>query len=72
MPCHEENEADHVVQEEPVEPKATNGEDFPWNDIRLPKFIKPLRYDIELSPDLDSRWVKGQIILKVAVSSFVD
>ena len=23
---------------------AENGEPFPWDDIRLPKFIKPIRY----------------------------
>ena len=38
---------------------ATNGEPFPWDDIRLPKFIQPVRYDIELTPNLTSLWVKG-------------
>ena len=38
---------------------ATNGEEFPWDDIRLPKFIKPIRYDIELEPNLTSKVVKG-------------
>jgi hypothetical protein len=38
---------------------ATNGEAFPWDDIRLPSFIQPVRYDIELTPNLTSLWVKG-------------
>lgn len=38
---------------------ATNGEPFPWDDIRLPSFIQPVRYDIELTPNLTTLWVKG-------------
>ena len=43
----------------PFEPDliATNGEEFPWDDVRLPKFIVPIRYDIELEPNLTSRYV---------------
>jgi hypothetical protein len=42
-----------------VEIVATNGDPFPWDDIRLPKFIIPIRYDIELTPNLTTGWVKG-------------
>ena len=42
---------------------ATNGETFPWDDLRLPKFIHPVRYDIELTPNLTSLWVKGNFFL---------
>ncbi len=38
---------------------ATNGDEFPWDDIRLPKFIVPIRYDVELTPNLTTGWVKG-------------
>ena len=38
---------------------ATNGDAFPWDDIRLPGFIVPIRYDIELTPNLTTGWVKG-------------
>jgi len=41
---------------------ATNGDTFPWEDIRLPAFIKPIRYDIELTPNLTTLWVKGKSI----------
>ena len=45
----------------PKEPPllATNGDAFPWDDIRLPGFIVPIRYDIELTPNLTTGWVKG-------------
>ena len=46
--------------EEDQEIIATNGETFPWDDLRLPKFINPVRYDIELTPNLTSLWVKGR------------
>ncbi len=47
---------------EELELIATNGEEFPWDDIRLPQFIKPIRYDIELTPNLTTKWVKGKQI----------
>ena len=34
-------------------------EEFPWNDVRLPSFIQPIRYDIELTPNLTTLGVKG-------------
>jgi hypothetical protein len=49
--------SDEFVKEEEI--IATNGETFPWDDLRLPKFIHPVRYDIELTPNLTSLWVKG-------------
>ena len=46
---------------------ACNGEpceyedEFPWNDVRLPSFIMPIRYDIELTPNLTTLVVKGEL-----------
>ena len=37
-------------------------EEFPWNDVRLPSFIQPIRYDIELTPNLTTLGVKGIFI----------
>ena len=31
---------------------ATNGEEFPWKDLRLPKTLMPHSYDIFLHPNL--------------------
>ena len=46
-------------EESMLDMTATNGQPFPWDDIRLPTFIQPVRYDIELTPNLTSLWVKG-------------
>ena len=57
----------------PKEPPllATNGDAFPWDDIRLPAFIVPIRYDIELTPNLTTGWVKGieKLIFRVTEES---
>ena len=37
-------------------------DEFPWNDVRLPTFIKPIRYDIELTPNLTTLVVKGKVL----------
>ncbi|XP_022084598.1 endoplasmic reticulum aminopeptidase 1-like [Acanthaster planci] len=36
-------------------PTATNGEPFPWNDIRLPKSVKPIHYDLTLTTHLNNQ-----------------
>lgn len=40
-------------------PKATNGQVFPWNNVRLPTFAKPIRYNITIHPNLTTHEVKG-------------
>ncbi|RWS30597.1 endoplasmic reticulum aminopeptidase 2-like isoform X3 [Leptotrombidium deliense] len=40
---------------------ATNGEAFPWTDIRLPNFIKPVHYDLFMHPNLTSFVNKGSV-----------
>ena len=47
--------------------KATNGEAFPWSDIRLPSFIKPLTYDIHMHPDLNAFKFSGTVDIKFEV-----
>eukprot|EP00088_Acartia_fossae_P062121 TRINITY_DN7480_c0_g1_i2.p1 TRINITY_DN7480_c0_g1~~TRINITY_DN7480_c0_g1_i2.p1 ORF type:complete len:963 (-),score=180.19 TRINITY_DN7480_c0_g1_i2:184-3072(-) len=44
-------------------PHATNGEVFPWDDVRLPIFIRPISYDLELTPNLTTHEVRGIIKL---------
>lgn len=41
-------------------PTATNGEEFPWTDVRLPFHVKPLHYNITLHPNLTTRHVDGR------------
>ncbi|XP_059093631.1 endoplasmic reticulum aminopeptidase 1-like isoform X1 [Tigriopus californicus] len=57
--CPVEEIAEVEVPSDEPELVATNGEEFPWDDIRLPSFITPIRYDIELTPNLTTHWVKG-------------
>ena len=41
-------------------PIATNNEVFPWNDVRLPPWIRPVRYELRIHPNLTTLEVKGQ------------
>ncbi|KAM9393713.1 leucyl-cystinyl aminopeptidase [Pholidichthys leucotaenia] len=52
---------------EPVYPLSTNGELFPWAQLRLPKSIQPLSYDLTLHPDLDNGTFTGQTVISMAV-----
>ena len=47
--------------------EATNGEIFPWSDIRLPTTIKPLTYDIHMHPDLVKFKFSGSVEIKFEV-----
>lgn len=51
----------------PPEAIATNGEPFPWNDVRLPDFIVPLRYSVVLHPNLTTLFLRGQMEVVFAV-----
>jgi len=58
--------------EEPHVPMASNGEVFPWDDVRLPIFIRPISYDLELTPNLTTLAVKGIIKLIFQVREETD
>ncbi|XP_050314104.1 endoplasmic reticulum aminopeptidase 1-like isoform X2 [Anthonomus grandis grandis] len=45
-------------------PKATNGQIFPWNSIRLPTTLKPSRYNLTIHPNLTTLEVRGQISIE--------
>ena len=44
----------------PKYPRATNGEAYPWNSLRLPDFVHPLRYNLTIHPNLTTLDVKGE------------
>lgn len=52
---------------EPVYPVSTNGELFPWTQVRLPRSISPLSYELILSPDLDDMTFIGRTIINMSV-----
>ncbi|CAH0561852.1 unnamed protein product [Brassicogethes aeneus] len=45
-------------------PRATNGQIFPWNNIRLPSTVKPTRYNLTIHPNLTTLDVRGQISIE--------
>ncbi|RWS08189.1 Aminopeptidase N precursor-like protein [Dinothrombium tinctorium] len=51
---------------------ASNGEIFPWNDIRLPTFITPLHYDLFMHPNLTSFTNKGSVEILFQVEQKTD
>ena len=48
---------------------ASSGEVFPWDEVRLPIFIRPVEYDLELTPNLTTLAVSGivKMVFKVSV-----
>lgn len=51
---------------------ATNGEKFPWPEIRLPTFIEPVHYDLFMHPNLTTFTTKGWVDILLTVHSPVD
>lgn len=52
---------------EPVYPLSTNGEPFPWAQLRLPQSIRPLSYDLTLNPDLNNMNFTGHTVINMIV-----
>jgi len=50
---------DGVNRSRSIIPIATNGDIFPWNNVRLPTFARPYSYHIKIHPNLTSLDVKG-------------
>lgn len=51
----------------PFVPIASNGQVFPWNNIRLPHFVRPWRYNITIRPNLTTLELKGQVNIEFQV-----
>ncbi|KAI3372895.1 hypothetical protein L3Q82_023352, partial [Scortum barcoo] len=62
--CRKQNKTTPL---EPVYPKASNGELFPWAQLRLPHSIRPLSYELTLHPDLDKMTFTGRIVINMSV-----
>ncbi|XP_020561634.1 leucyl-cystinyl aminopeptidase [Oryzias latipes] len=52
---------------EPVYPLSTNGELFPWTQLRLPQSVHPLSYELILTPDLDNMTFAGIAVINMSV-----
>ncbi|KAK6494956.1 endoplasmic reticulum aminopeptidase 1-like [Huso huso] len=46
---------------------ATNGQPFPWNKMRLPSSVSPLRYDLLIHPNLTTLDFTGSVKITVEV-----
>ncbi|XP_014219724.1 glutamyl aminopeptidase [Copidosoma floridanum] len=68
-PCVGEKPANLEIEEEEegAEPFATNGEIFPWDNVRLPNYVHPTRYNITIHPNLTTLEVKGQVTIEFYV-----
>uniref|UniRef100_A0A2K6JQA0 Leucyl-cystinyl aminopeptidase n=1 Tax=Rhinopithecus bieti TaxID=61621 RepID=A0A2K6JQA0_RHIBE len=58
--CHKKDQSIGLIQ-----PIATNGKLFPWAQIRLPTAIVPLRYELNLHPNLTSMTFRGSVTISV-------
>ncbi|XP_030883943.1 leucyl-cystinyl aminopeptidase-like [Leptonychotes weddellii] len=58
--CHKKNQSMGLIQ-----PLATNGKLFPWAQVRLPTAIMPLRYELNLHPNLTSMTFKGSVTISL-------
>ncbi|XP_032131560.1 leucyl-cystinyl aminopeptidase isoform X1 [Sapajus apella] len=58
--CHKKNQSIELIQ-----PLAANGKLFPWTQIRLPTNIVPLRYELNLHPNLTSMTFRASVTISV-------
>ncbi|XP_023337478.1 glutamyl aminopeptidase [Eurytemora carolleeae] len=65
-PIHPEDDDTLVV------PLDDSGEVFPWNEIRIPGYIRPISYQLTLYPDLDKGLVKGKTDIQFQVTEETD
>ncbi|XP_062606091.1 endoplasmic reticulum aminopeptidase 1-like [Saccostrea cucullata] len=71
--CADQSAESKPSKSTPVEDYiATNGEKFPWRDVRLPTSVSPLEYDIHLHPNLTERKFSGKVTIKCKVVKSTD
>uniref|UniRef100_A0A5F9DP19 Aminopeptidase n=1 Tax=Oryctolagus cuniculus TaxID=9986 RepID=A0A5F9DP19_RABIT len=58
--CHKKNQSMGLIQ-----PIATNGKLFPWAQMRLPTTVIPLRYELNLHPNLTSMTFRGSVTISI-------
>uniref|UniRef100_A0A8C7L614 Aminopeptidase n=1 Tax=Oncorhynchus kisutch TaxID=8019 RepID=A0A8C7L614_ONCKI len=59
--------ANSSIPMEPSYPNSTNGELFPWNELRLPASVRPVNYDLSLTPNLTSMTFTGRTVINMTI-----
>ncbi|XP_010864061.2 leucyl-cystinyl aminopeptidase isoform X1 [Esox lucius] len=62
--CHKDNSSTPI---EPVYPNSTTGEPFPWNEPRLPASVRPVNYNLSLTPNLTSKTFTGRTVINMMI-----
>lgn len=70
LPTGLQTDAENVT--EPFNPIATNGEPFPWLNLTLPTYARPMRYMVTIHPNLTTLDVKGMYICVFCVRYFIN
>jgi len=65
------NDDDHASNQ-PAAVIATNGEPFPWNNIRLPDSIVPIKYELFMWPNLTVFQFDGNVSILLDVKKSTD
>ncbi|XP_072520548.1 leucyl-cystinyl aminopeptidase isoform X2 [Salminus brasiliensis] len=60
--CHKANSS-----MERIYPVASNGELFPWTDLRLPNSVRPVQYELWLFPNLTTMTFQGNVNITMVV-----
>jgi len=63
---HSASDAHHMDFQK-IQSLATNGEVFPWQDIRLPSHTIPIHYDIFLHPNLTTFYMTGSVEILLTI-----
>ncbi|KAG5335962.1 AMPE aminopeptidase, partial [Acromyrmex heyeri] len=65
--CSEEDSSKITDDEKDAVPRMENGEVFPWDNIRLPAFAHPSRYNITMHPNLTTLEFRGRVTIEFYV-----
>nr|XP_015220327.1 PREDICTED: leucyl-cystinyl aminopeptidase [Lepisosteus oculatus] len=60
--CHKANHSMELIY-----PISSDGQLFPWTEIKLPKNVKPIHYDLSLHPNLTTNQFEGNVSILVKV-----
>ncbi|XP_012221595.1 endoplasmic reticulum aminopeptidase 1-like isoform X2 [Linepithema humile] len=65
--CSEDELSKSIDDEKDAMPRMENGELFPWDNIRLPSFAHPTRYNITMHPNLTTLDFRGRVTIEFYV-----